>query len=96
MTELDKNNCCNERLNDELDTHNDWVQVHSIHVQPLDLLQVSVLSLGRNEAHQAGVSLLYPQLQLLSLVGEEPELGDVARAVPGHVVVAQLGWKYKR
>ena len=93
MTELDKNNCCNERLNDELDTHNDWVQVHSIHVQPLDLLQVSVLSLGRNEAHQAGVSLLYPQLQLLCLVGEEPELGDVARAVPRHVVVPQLGWK---
>ena len=74
MTELDKNNCCNERLNDELDTHNDWVQVHSIHVQPLDLLQVSVLSLGRDETNQAGVSLLYPQLQLLSLVGEEPEL----------------------
>ena len=74
MTELDKNNGCNERLNDEVDTHNDGVQVHSIHVQPLDLLQVSVLCLGRDQANQAGVSPLYPQLQLLGLVGEEPEL----------------------
>ena len=74
MTELGKNNGCNERLNDDVDTHNDWVQVHSIHVQPLDLLQVSVLCLGRDQTNQAGVCPLYPHLQLLGLVCEEPEL----------------------
>ena len=95
MTELGKNNGGNERLNDDVDTHDDRVQVHSIHVQPLDLLQVSVLSLGRNQTHQARVSLLYPHLQLLGLVGEEPELRDVARAVAGHIVVPELGWKLK-
>ena len=95
MTELGKNSWCNERLDDEVDTYNDWVQVHSIHVQPLDLLQVSVLSLGRNQTHQARVSLLYPHLQLLRLVGEEPELRDIARAVARHIVVPELGWKLK-
>ena len=93
MTELGKNNGGNERLNDDVDTHNDWVQVHSIHVQPLDLLQVSVLSLGRDQTNQPGVSLLYPQLQLFCLVGKEAELWDVARAVARHVIVSQLGWK---
>ena len=85
MTELG-----NERLDDEVDTYNDWVQVHSIHVQPLDLLQVSVLGLGGDEADQAGVGLLDPLLELLGLGGQEPELRHVARAVSGHVIVAQL------
>ena len=78
-----------------MDTYNDGVQVHSIHVQPLDLLQISVLSLGRDQTHQARVSLLYPHLQLLGLVGEEPELRDVALAVAGDIVIPELGWKLK-
>ena len=90
MINLSKNNGCNEVGNDEAGTYNDGVEVYSIHVQPLDLLQVSVLGLGGDEAHQAGVGLLDPLLELLGLGGQEPELRHVARAVSGHVIVAQL------
>ena len=93
MIKLNKNKRRNDRKSDSAGTHNDWVEVDSVHVQPLDLLQVSVLGLGGDQTDQAGVCLLYPLLQLLRLVCEEPELGHVARAVPGHVIVAQLRCK---
>ena len=61
-----------------LNTHNDRVQVDPVHVQPLDLLQVSVLGVGRDQPHQLLVDVLYGLLQLNALVGDEPELRDVA------------------
>ncbi len=33
-------------------TYNDWVKVDAVHVEPLDLLKVSVLGLGAAEAGQ--------------------------------------------
>ena len=71
MIKLGRNNERNDREDDSVDTHNDRVQVHSIHVQPLHLLQVSVLSLAWSHPLHPRVTSLDPGLELLSLRGEE-------------------------
>lgn len=76
-------------------TYNDWVKVDAVHVEPLDLLKVSVLGLGAAEAGQPRVGGLHPGLHVLSLRGEEPELWHVARLVHLAIVVADIRWNYK-
>ena len=66
------------------------MKVHTIHVQPFDLLQVSVLGLGGVEAGQPLVGLLHPGLHVLGLRGQEPELGHVAWLVLAWVIVADV------
>ena len=76
-------------------TYNDWVKVDSVHVEPLDLLQVSVLGLGAAEAGQPRMGALDPGLEVLGLRGEEPELWHVARLVHLAIIVANIRWNEK-
>jgi hypothetical protein len=71
-------------------THHDGVEVHAVHVQPLDLLQVGELGLRGEDAPQPHVGGLDLLLHLLRLRGHEPELGHVPGRVAGRVVVSQL------
>ena len=71
-------------------TYNDWVKVDAVHVEPLDLLEVSVLGLGAVEAGQPLVGLLHPGLHVLGLRGQESELRHVARLVHLAIVVADI------
>ena len=66
------------------------MEVDPVHVKPLDLLEVSVLGLGAVEAGQPRVSLLHPDLHLLSLRGQEPEFWHVARLVHVAVIVTDI------
>ena len=47
------------------------MKIHAVHVQPLHLLQVSVLSLAWSHPLHPRVTSLDPGLELLGLRGEE-------------------------
>jgi hypothetical protein len=71
-------------------THNDWVQVDPVHVEPFDLLQIFHFGLCRLQPLEPHVRLLHLGLHLLCLRGEEAELRRVPGSVAGKVKVTKL------
>lgn len=69
------------------------MQVHPVHVVPLDLVKVVELGLRRGHSLELHVQLVDPALDFLRLVVEQPKFGHVPEWVLAWVIVTKFGWK---